>query len=177
MVAQRHLGLHLGGLSYYVGTLLTSKCPLGAIGSLGRTHFSKYKDGSRESGVDGDRPIQQSAPLPPMGVVWGGLWQSVGVILGASWEHAETCCWASWALLRISWKNSIWGEGSPPHPKAVPCPRPQIPPLPRARALTAFRDQPPTCPRIFFLPRVKAIATSSRSCLSGASNHIPSHRR
>ena len=61
--------------------IITSKCPLGAIGSLGRTHFSLYKDGSKESGVDGDRPIQRSAQLSPMGVFWGAS----GNLLGSSW--------------------------------------------------------------------------------------------
>ena len=59
----------------------TSKCPLGAIGSLGRTQFLKYKDVSRESGVDGDRSVEHAAPNPPMGVVSGAS----GNLLGPSW--------------------------------------------------------------------------------------------
>ena len=78
------------GQSIIISIAITSKCPLGAIGSLGRTHFSKYKDGSRESGVDGDRPIQEVAPISQWGSFRGSLAISLGPLgrfLGVFWEH------------------------------------------------------------------------------------------
>ena len=144
---------------------------------MGRTHFSKYKDGSKESGVDGARPIQRSAQLPPRGVFWGAS----GNLLGSSWALLGRTLKPVVGRLGLSCRflgrTTSGVNEARPIPQAVPCPRPQIPQLPRAGALTAFRDQPPTCPRIFFFPRVKTIATSSRSCLSGASNHIPLNKR